>query len=143
MTRRTRIRAPLDDDQLFVHAPEDPARMAQGQRVIDLHFDAFIAQVREHRLRDVMEVRVDDETGGDPAALRVAQQSQCGHRHPVIASEEVERVDLALRLLDDVDASLGCVGGIVEDAHYVCVRRGGEEQHAGEEKAPHEHVTRA
>ena len=94
--------------------------MAQRDRVVDAHLHAFVAEIPEDGTRDVLEVRVDDEPHApDTAAARVAQQRERGEGDAVVAGQEVDGVDLAAGLLDDVDARLRRLARVVEDAQDV------------------------
>jgi len=116
--------------------------MAEGHGVIDANFDAFIAQMRKDGARDVLKIRIDDQPNvADAAALRVAQQRQRGDGDAVVVCEKVDGSDLFLGLLDDVDARLGSVAVIVENAENVRMRRRGEgdcqEKRGGSHGPPH------
>ena len=70
--------------------------------MIDADLDAFIAQMREHGARDVLEVRVDDQPHvADAAPFRIAQQRQRGDGDAVVMCKKVDSSDLFLGLLDE------------------------------------------
>src|SRR4051794_22726836 len=117
----------VDDHDLLVHSMKEPARMPERQGVIDADLDTFIAQMGEHGAWDVLKIRVDDQPHvADAAPLRIAQQRQRRDRDPVVVREKVDRGDLLLRLLDDVDARLRGFAVIVENTKNVSVRRRGD-----------------
>lgn len=102
--------------------------MSERQGMVDLHAHSLFAEMREHGLRDVLKVRVDDQPDfTDAAPPGTAKQSERRQRHSVVPGKKIDGVDLAPRLLNEIDAHLGSFGSVVEDAHHVRLRRGGNE----------------
>src|ERR1051325_2423222 len=135
------VALPVEDDELLVHAPEDPARMAQRERMVDAYLHAFVAEVAENGAGDVLEIGVDDEThAADAAAAGVAQELECGQGDAVVAGQKVDGVDPAPSLLDDVGARLRGLARIVEDADGVSARAGRESRDDQERQAARAHV---
>jgi hypothetical protein len=101
--------------------------MAQRERVVDAHLHAFIAEVAENRAGDVLEIGIDDEAhAADAAAAGVAQELERGQGDAVVAGQEIDGVNLAAGLLDEVDSRLRGLARVVENADGVSARAGRE-----------------
>src|SRR5207248_4965801 len=100
---------------------------------------AFIAQMGEHGARDVLKIRIDDQTYvADAAAPRVTEQRKGGDGDAVVVGEEVDGIDLIPRLLDEIDTRLRGIAIVVENAKDIGVRvcgNGYSEEQSGEPHA--------